>query len=352
LKPAPTKNENVALNHARHALLLMTERGIEPTPVNYAIWYHYTSGDKKELKREMDELLGQKAVRITNDVHVYLYNKHINTRPDKEEQAAEVTALNTQSVLSEIMKVMEKFTGETATYNQQIDQQISGLSEKITDPALKVMAKEIIDRTMAIRNSGMELSQRLEESKREVTELKTNLNKVTTESNRDFLTGTANRKAFEAKIDELTAWAKERQKDLCLLMIDIDHFKQFNDKYGHLIGDEILRKVGHALFEGVKGKDFVARYGGEEFAILLPDTGLAGGLAVAEHLRRNIAETDLVRKDTGTSLGVVTVSVGVARYRTDADSSVLLISRADNALYRSKMGGRNRVTQESFDAPQ
>ena len=158
-----------------------------------------------------------------------------------------------------------------------------------------------------------------------------------------------NRKSLEIKLDELTAWAKEKNADLCLLMIDIDHFKTFNDKYGHLVGDEVLRKVGRALVDSVKGKDFVARYGGEEFAVLLPSTPLGGGLAVAEILRKNIAETDLVRKDTGASIGLVSVSIGVARYRPEADSIAMLISRADNALYRSKIGGRNRVTQESFD---
>jgi diguanylate cyclase len=211
------------------------------------------------------------------------------------------------------------------------------------------MAREFISRAVAIRDSGTALGAKLEASRREVTELKQNLEKVTQESSRDFLTGVANRKALDARLEEMTASAKEKNGDVCLLMIDIDHFKRFNDKFGHLIGDEVLKKVGRGVLDAVKGKDFVARYGGEEFAVLLPNTPLAGGLAAAEAIRRGIAETELLRKDTGESLGLITVSIGVARYRPEADSIPMLISRADSALYRSKMGGRNRVTQESFE---
>jgi len=327
----------------------MTERGIEPTPVNYAVWYHYVVGDKKELNREIDDLLKKKTLSITDDVNIYLYNKHVISDTRLESDAVESTSQNAQTVLAEIMGVIDRFSGDTANYNQEIDEQVTVLSQKITDPALKEMAKEIISRAVAIRDSGAALHSRLEESRHEVIQLKTTLDKVTKEANNDFLTGIGNRKALEAKLEELTVWSREHNGDLCLMMIDIDHFKKFNDKYGHLMGDEVLKKIGKSLFESVKGKDFVARYGGEEFAVLLPDTALGGGLSVAENIRKSIAETDLVRKDTGESLGPVTLSIGVARYRPEADSVVMLISRADDALYRSKMGGRNRVTPESFN---
>jgi diguanylate cyclase len=327
----------------------MAERGIEPTPVNYAVWFHYAAGDKSEMNREIDELLRKKTLNISDDVSIYFYNKYITAEARKEQVAGESASVNAQNVLAEIMGVIEKFSGDTKNYNNEIDEQVTHLSEKITDPALKEMAKEIINRAVSIRDSGTALNSKLEESRREVVQLKENLQKVTAESNQDFLTGTANRKALDAKLEELTAAAKQKGADLCILMIDIDHFKMFNDKFGHLLGDEVLKKVGRGILDCVKGKDFVARYGGEEFAVLLPSTPLAGGLIVAENIRRNIAEAELVRKDTGVSIGSVTLSIGVARFRTESDSVPLLIQRADEALYRSKMGGRNRVTQESFE---
>ncbi|MEI7670202.1 MAG: GGDEF domain-containing protein, partial [Pseudomonadota bacterium] len=210
------------------------------------------------------------------------------------------------------------------------------------------MAKEIINQAVSIRDSGKELQLKLEESKKEVNLLKNNLEKITLEANKDFLTGVGNRKAFEQKIDELTKWAVDNNGDLCLLMIDIDHFKKFNDKYGHQIGDEVLKKVGRTIFDTIKGKDFVSRYGGEEFAVLLPNTPLANALIVAENIRRNMHDTRLQRKDTKEFIDEITVSIGVARYRPEHDSSVVLIGRADDALYRSKKGGRNCVNIESF----
>ena len=349
MKPNPIKGEHPALKFARTALMLMTERSIDPTPINYAVWFHYACGDKKELNVEIDELLKKKSLHISDDVSLYFYNKYIIGYIKVQEKATEAAAANTQNVLAEIMNVIEKFSGETQTYNQEIDAQVTQMSQKITDPALKEFAGEIIKRAVSIRDSGKALGTKLEESRREVTVLKQNLEKAKTESNHDFLTGASNRKALEAKLEELTHWAKAKASNLCMLMVDIDHFKKFNDRFGHLVGDEVLRKVGRSLLDCVKGKDFVARYGGEEFAILLPDTPLAGALAVAEGIRRSVAETELLRKDTGVSIGGVTISVGVARYRPEADSIPLLISRADDALYRSKLGGRNRVTQESFE---
>lgn len=343
------KDGATSLGLARQALSLMAMRKIEPTPVNYAVWYNYAAGERKELIQELDQLLGKKETPISDDVNIYLYNKYLVPDIKKKEESLESTSKNTQNVLAEIMLMIEQFSGDTETYTQQMEEHVTEMTEKITDPTLKKMAEGIVNRAMAIRDSGAALNGKLEESRNEVMQLKTTLERVTTEASRDFLTGVSNRKALETKLDEMTAWATEQQGDLCLLMIDIDHFKTFNDKYGHLVGDEVLRKVGRVLLDGIKGKDFAARYGGEEFAVLLPSTPLGGGLAVAESLRRAVEENNLVRKDTGQSIGLVTVSIGVARYRPKTDSVAMLISRADNALYRSKMGGRNRVTQESFE---
>lgn len=343
------KTESQTLKTARATLTMMVERNVEPTPVNYSVWYHYVAGDIKELSKEIDNFLKTKSLRVSDDVNIYLYNKYITPPDTKEEEVVAAASQNAQSVLGEVMGIIEKFSGDTATYNNQIDSHVNNLSTKITDPTLKDMAREIITRAMAIRDSGTELSQKLDESKQEVAELRESLEKVTSEANKDFLTGVGNRKALERRLEELTVWAKENKTDLCLLMIDIDHFKKFNDKYGHQIGDEVLKKVAAALFDSVKGKDFVGRYGGEEFAVLLPSTPLAGALVVAENIRRSVEETRMKRKDTGSFIDDVTISVGVARYRPDKDSTAVFISRADDALYRSKKGGRNRVTQESFE---
>ncbi len=126
-------------------------------------------------------------------------------------------------------------------------------------------------------------------------------------------------------------------------MVDIDFFKRVNDTYGHVVGDHVIRFIGASLNKQTKGKDTAARFGGEEFAVLLPETTMDGAHSVAENIRKSIEKAKLVNKANDQPIGQVTVSIGVARYRTN-ESIESFVSRADEALYKSKQEGRNRVT--------
>jgi diguanylate cyclase len=133
---------------------------------------------------------------------------------------------------------------------------------------------------------------------------------------------------------------------LSLLLFDIDHFKSFNDSYGHLTGDQVLRLVGLSMKQTIKGQDITARYGGEEFAVLLPNTALRQALTVADHIRRAVMAKELKKKSTGEILGRVTISVGVSMLKQGDDPDAL-IERADACLYAAKRNGRNRVICEA-----
>jgi diguanylate cyclase (GGDEF)-like protein len=160
----------------------------------------------------------------------------------------------------------------------------------------------------------------------------------------DGLTGLANRRQFDAVLQNELSRALRSASSLALIMIDVDCFKKFNDIYGHLAGDECLRQVGRIIreAEGRTG-DLAARYGGEEFALLLPSTDVVGALKVAEQIRKAIRELE-IRHD-GNAPGVVTISAGVnALIRvTAADTALTLIGAADEALYAAKASGRDRV---------
>jgi len=149
----------------------------------------------------------------------------------------------------------------------------------------------------------------------------------------DELTGLANRRLLEARLQEETARSQRTGRPFVLLMIDLDHFKRVNDRYGHQKGDEVLRECAAALRGNVRKTDFVGRYGGEEFCVLLPETPLAGARVAAEKLRQ--AAKALPEP-------VPTVSIGVACWqpRNTADE---IIERADQALYEAKKAGRDRV---------
>lgn len=153
----------------------------------------------------------------------------------------------------------------------------------------------------------------------------------------DHLTGLANRRRFERQLVREVSRTLRYGRPFCLLLLDIDHFKQVNDNYGHEAGDDCLRHLGDILQAGTRGIDTTARIGGEEFAVLLTETDLDGGVEVAERLRATISGAEIL---TG---GRITASFGVAEFPLCAQTGRELVSVADMALYEAKRQGRNRV---------
>ena len=182
---------------------------------------------------------------------------------------------------------------------------------------------------------------RLEEAQRKLQQQQDMLHdansKLTELAAVDGLTQLRNRRAFQERLEDETRRWRRHGNDVSLVLLDIDHFKLYNDTFGHPKGDEVLRAVGRLLRRSLRASDFAARYGGEEFAIILPNTNEAGALHVAEALRRAIESATWEDRAITASVGVATMSEGIST----ADE---LVDAADRALYRSKQAGRNRVT--------
>jgi len=161
----------------------------------------------------------------------------------------------------------------------------------------------------------------------------------------DFLTGTPNRKAFIAALARMMGDTNCIGKGLCLLMIEIDHFKRFNDRFGHMVGDGVLKFVARKLKSLLKGWDFFARLGGEEFVALLPFTELSGAQSAGENIWRFFGKSELKAVHTSDKLGIITVSIGAACFRP-GEQPERFIARAGRALYFAKSNGRTRLATE------
>ena len=190
-------------------------------------------------------------------------------------------------------------------------------------------------------NQQLTISMReLQESRAQIEKKNEELHKLAT---RDPLTGCLNRRAFYEKLETLFPQARNSGQSLTCIMTDVDHFKSFNDRFGHAAGDMILQSVVRFLLGGLREADLLCRYGGEEFCIILPEIALEEAHVVAERLRSTIESRTAMGLRTAITTSV-TASFGVATLMPDVLTPAVLIDRADKALYAAKNGGRNRVT--------
>jgi diguanylate cyclase (GGDEF)-like protein/PAS domain S-box-containing protein len=183
---------------------------------------------------------------------------------------------------------------------------------------------------------------------RDITERKQFEEKLHRMAMTDGLTGLANRRAFDETLEREWKRVLREASHTSLILLDVDHFKAFNDHYGHQVGDDCLRAVAHAVEKAVgRPNDLVARYGGEEIAVILPKTDLKAAMELGERIRRRVQELALVHEKSANGEGVVTISVGVAaalsRHGGTMKMPESLLMAADTALYKAKLQGRNRV---------
>jgi diguanylate cyclase (GGDEF)-like protein len=174
--------------------------------------------------------------------------------------------------------------------------------------------------------------------------LERNASEWQAQANQDPLTGLFNRRYFSDTLGRELARAKRDGLPVCLMVLDIDHFKQINDQYGHDMGDRAIQLIGQLLQQSVRLEDVVSRMGGEEFCVLFPGMTLLTAKARAELLRQRLAEQSI---DTPTGPMHITASIGLAEYPRDAADGVGLLNAADQALYAAKRNGRNRVERYS-----
>lgn len=201
----------------------------------------------------------------------------------------------------------------------------------------KQSASAIVEATGRLLDANQHLQADLASAKAEIAAQREQLGSMATQALTDPLTGLDNRRSLDQELKRRVAQVKRHGGHVCFVMIDLDHFKKVNDRYGHLVGDELLRAVAGLLKRMMRDGDFVARYGGEEFACLLPNTSLEQAVIPAERIRCAVAAYSM---RVGSSNVSPTVSLGVSACLPD-DTAEQFVKRADQALYAAKGMGRN-----------
>ena len=342
----PEINGSPVVEYGAQAMRLMSENQIEPTPNAYSVWYSYASSQNKEL---LDEINQRFADKKPFDSPFMYEMESLLALPQSDLANSTLEAGEQLSdKMDNILELMSSVTGDTSQFGKSMEGVSAALTSEISAADLGQVVDTIVAATKQMEARSRQLEDKLIQSKSEVEELRTNLVAARSEAMTDQLTGIPNRKAFdEVLLSEITT-VSQNSSPLCLVMGDIDHFKKFNDTFGHQAGDQVLRLVGRCLSSNVKGQDTPARYGGEEFVMVLPNTILEDAVTVADHIRKVIQSRELIKKSTGQNLGKVTMSLGVSQFQL-GDTPQSLIERADTALYAAKDQGRNRVIASGAD---
>jgi diguanylate cyclase len=330
------------------AFRTMITHGVAPTPHNYAVWFTYVSGLEPELRRAIDARIATREP-FTDQVSSELYERFCDA--SRHFGVLQKTSADLDQAVERVVTVIASATGDTESFNKTLGEFSHQLDDGMTAERVRGIVANLLVETQQVTEKNRALEDRLSRASGEVAELRQNLEVVRREALTDPLTGIPNRKLFDSRLREAARNAVESGEPLALLLLDIDHFKRFNDTYGHQLGDQVLRLVAKTLADCVKGRDTPARFGGEEFVIVLPQTRLENAVTLAEQIRRTMVRHKVVRKDTGEEYGVIALSVGASVYRPGEDLSEL-IHRADAALYHAKRTGRNRVVAEDDVPPE
>ncbi len=241
---------------------------------------------------------------------------------------------------------LKNFVGDSSAYGKELDEFIEKLKKTDDIDEIKKLKYEIIQATMTIKDRTDKFKKAISSANKKILEAQEKIKKLETELEAtkekalyDGLTKAYNRFVFEDRIVKEVEKAKREDKNLHLIMLDIDHFKRINDTYGHQTGDMVLKILSSQIKKVIRDIDFFARYGGEEFALLLPELSDELAKNVGERIRKKIEKTKFIYNKKEVK---VTISIGLTKLRKD-DSVKTFIERADKALYEAKNSGRNRV---------
>ncbi|ARU58560.1 signal transduction diguanylate cyclase [Oleiphilus messinensis] len=330
-----------AIHYLKLALPEMSKRNIPTTPQNYAVWYEYIAGNNGALRKEIDSLI-KKGADFSGKINSSLYQKHIE---GNSLSAVDSIRTEVRKIINDLLQQFSSSSDGLAGYGEVLERFSENIESADDVDSIRFLVTELVNQTKEQEQRTRDMQSSLQKMAEEIQSLKGEVEKLNMTATTDGLTKVANRRFFDDELINACTHCHRNHLPLSLLILDIDHFKNFNDEHGHLTGDKVLKFVATIIKKHFKGKDTVARFGGEEFAVILPETEYDDALIIAEKVRQRIAKQNLTDSQDNKTLGSITISIGVARFR-GTESTDNLVHRADECLYAAKRQGRNQVIGE------
>lgn len=321
----------------KQTIPLLLKHKISAIPTNYALWYTYVANESPELKTAIDYVIDNK-LQLSETKTKELYRSYL---AETEEVTAWELRQSVEAMLIELSQSLQDTRSETISFKESMDTCVDDLAkverEGLSVKEVMALVRNLVRDTQNIRRSTIGFNKALTEAQKEITALRGQLEQSQQEALYDALTGLCNRRYFD---EELAT--QSLQPNLCLLLVDLDHFKKINDNYGHVMGDLVLKATAKKLQATCRDGAQAFRFGGEEFAIIVPNSDLAKARRLAESMRKAIEKIGVKDKRSGEVLGDIAASIGVAELTTGMNP-LALIEKADKQLYEAKRLGRNRV---------
>ena len=347
-KDALSSTVQSKIDFSKQAMMLMETYNIEPDPDNYRIWYTYAIGVNASLNNTINILISNKhefSYSVCEDLYYQFFQSQ-----DESAQLSTVT-VKIESQLSNLVRDLTKAGVDTSHYGQVLE----GASQVLTaypqaENGLRFVINLLMDATRKMEKHNQNLQVHLQHSGQQVTELHSAIEKIRSVSATDQLTEIGNRRAFDEYLRKYATHSMETEEPLSLLFLDIDKFKQFNDIWGHILGDQVLRLFATVMRKIVGERGFCARYGGEEFTVLLPNLGIQEAERLANDIRIGVSRKEIINRTTGQKVGAITISAGAAMF-AHGEPLTSFVARADAALYAAKQNGRNCVVSETALPP-
>lgn len=306
-------------------------------PESFELWYAYASGMNVPLNEAVHGLLAQHG-RISEADANRLYETFLSSRRFVERLSTLADQLSGE--IAQVEKSIAATINSSDALSAELGGNMTGLDRKKTQEELGALIEGLMVSTREFQRVNQVQLGQLQEAEKRAAVLQQSVDEIRHEGTMDALTSLANRGHFDAALQAGIASTEATGSPLALLFCDVDHFKKFNDQYGHLVGDQILRLVASTMKKNLRDCETGARYGGEEIVAILPNTTLDMAKAVGERIRLAIQQTEIRRRGTGEKLASVTISVGVAIFHA-GETADEFVERADACMYAAKSAGRN-----------